>query len=106
MDSLHAIGFYVSSGVLLIGGLGVALLPGREARGAALAIVGIGLGGLYVSLSAGFAGLVALICYLACAALIAGPRYRSVEVIAGPPPLKETAVRSSPNACLSISPAR
>ena len=84
MDSLHAIGFYVSSGVLLIGGLGVALLPGREARGAALAIVGIGLGGLYVSLSAGFAGLVALICYLACAALIAGPRYRSVEVIAGP----------------------
>ncbi len=84
MDSLHAIGFYVSSGVLLIGGLGVALLPGREARGAALAIVGIGLGGLYVFLSAGFAGLVALICYLACAALIAGPRYRSVEVIAGP----------------------
>src|SRR6266576_3544192 len=29
-----------------------------------------------------------------------------VEVIAGPPPLKETATRSSPKACLSISPAR
>ena len=27
-------------------------------------------------------------------------------VIAGPPPLNDTAVRSSPNACLSISPAR
>src|SRR5207249_2104777 len=30
MDSLHAIGFYVSSGVLLLGGLGVALMRGRE----------------------------------------------------------------------------
>jgi len=84
MDSLHAIGFYVSSGVLLIGGLGVALLPGREARGAALAIVGIGLGGLYVSLDAGFAALVALACYVAGAALVAGPRYRSVEAVVAP----------------------
>src|SRR5256712_10580913 len=84
MDSLHAIGFYVSSGVLLIGGLGVALLPGRELRGAALAVVGVGLGGLYVSLAAGFAAVVALLCYLACGALVAGPRYRSVEVVGGP----------------------
>ena len=84
MDSLHAIGFYVSSGVLLIGGLGVALLPGRELRGAALAVVGVGLGGLYVSLAAGFAAVVALICYLACGALVASPRYRSVEVVVGP----------------------
>src|SRR5262249_37681466 len=29
-----------------------------------------------------------------------------VEGIAGPPPLKETATRSSPKACLSLSPAR
>src|SRR2546429_7250107 len=84
MDSLHAIGFYVSSGVLLIGGLGVALLPGRELRGATLAVVGVGLGGLYVSLAAGFAAVVALICYLACGALVAGPRYRSVEAVVGP----------------------
>src|SRR4051812_39960839 len=84
MDSLHAIGFYVSSVVLLIGGLGVALLPGRELRGAALAVVGIGLGGLYVSLAAGFAAAVALICYLGCGALVAGPRYRSVEAIVTP----------------------
>src|SRR2546421_2709235 len=84
MDSLHAIGFYVSSGVLLIGGLGVALLTGRELRGVALAVVGVGLGGLYVSLAAGFAAVVALICYLACGALVAGPRYRSVEAVVGP----------------------
>ena len=84
MDSLHAIGFYVSSGVLLIGGLGVALLPGRQPRGAALAAVGVGLGGLYVSLAAGFAAVVALICYLACGALVAGPRYRSIEAVVGP----------------------
>src|SRR5437762_3195000 len=84
MDSLHAIGFYVSSGVLLVGGLGVALLPGREVRGAALAVVGIGLAGLYVSLAAGFAALVALICYLTSAALVAGPRYRAVEMVVGP----------------------
>src|SRR2546428_5048535 len=84
MGSLRAIGFYVSSGVLLIGGLGVALLPGRELRGAALAVVGVGLGGLYVSLAAGFAAVVALICYLACGALVAGPRYRSAEVVVGP----------------------
>ena len=84
MDSLHAIGFYVSSGVLLIGGLGVALLPGRDVRGASLAVVGVALAGLYVSLSAGFAALVTLICYLTCAALVAGPRYRAVEVVVGP----------------------
>src|SRR5205823_2237980 len=54
MDSLHAIGFYVSSGVLILGGLGVALLPGRDLRGVALAVTGAGLAGAYVSLSAGF----------------------------------------------------
>ena len=83
MDSLHAIGFYVSSGVLLIGGLGVALLPGRERRGAALAVVGVGLGVLYLSLDAGFAAAVTLVCYVACGALVAGPRYRSVEAVIG-----------------------
>ena len=84
MDSLHAIGFYVSSAVLLIGGLGVALLPGRPLRGAALALSGVGLAGIYVSLSAAFAGAVALICYLACAFMVAGPQYRSVETAVSP----------------------
>src|SRR5436190_340111 len=52
--------------------------------GVALAVVGLGLAGLYVSLAAGFAAAVALICYLACGALVAGPRYRSVEAVVGP----------------------
>src|SRR5437867_13413767 len=75
MDSLHAIGFYVSSGVLLLGGLGVALLPGRDLRGIALAVSGAGLAGAYVSLSAGFAAIVALVCCLGCAAVVGGPVY-------------------------------
>jgi len=83
MDSLHAIGFYASSGVSVIGGLGVALLAGRGRRGAALAVSGIGLAGIYVSLGAGFAALVALVCYLGCAALVAGPRYRAIEATVG-----------------------
>ena len=60
MDSLHAIGFYVSSGVSVIGGLGVALLGGRTMRGLLLAICGLGLAGIYISLGAGFAAVVTL----------------------------------------------
>src|SRR5262249_9193959 len=84
MDSLHAIGFYASSGVSVIGGLGVALLAGRTLRGASLAISGVGLAGIYLFLGAGFAALVALVCYLGCATLVAGPRYRSIEATMGP----------------------
>lgn len=79
MDSLHAIGFYVSSGVSVIGGLGLALLPGRELRGISLAISGVGLAGVYVALGAGFAAVVALVCYLGCAVMVAGPRYRVMQ---------------------------
>ena len=79
MDSLHAIGFYVSSGVLLLGGVGAALLPNRGQRGGALAITGVALAGLYAVLSAGFVAAVALVCYLAAAWIIAGPRYRTME---------------------------
>ena len=81
MDSLHAIGFYVSSGVSLAGGLGVALLPRRAQRGAALGVVGLGLAGLYLSLAAGFAAAVALLCYAGAGWIIASPRYRSMENI-------------------------
>ena len=84
MDSLHAIGFYVSSGVSVIGGLGVALLGGRALRGIFLALCGVGLAGIYTSLGAGFAAIVALVCYLGCAVLLAGPRYRSIETVIGP----------------------
>ena len=83
MDSLHAIGFYVSSGVSLAGGLGVALLPRRDQRGVALGVAGIGLAGIYLALSAGFVALVALLCYAGCAALLAGPQYRSMEGVVG-----------------------
>ena len=79
MDSLHAIGFYASSGVSLAGGLGVALLPRRDWRAAALAVTGIGLAVLYLSLSAGFAAGVALVCYLGCALVLAAPAYRALE---------------------------
>jgi NADH:ubiquinone oxidoreductase subunit 6 (subunit J) len=79
MDSLHAIGFYVSAAISVGGGLLVAFVPGRGARGLAVAASGLGIAGLYASLSAGFAGLVALGCYAGCALLIAAPRYRVVD---------------------------
>ena len=84
MDSLHAIGFYVSSGVSLAGALGVALMRRRDHRGLALAVVGVGLAGLYLTLSAGFAAAVALLCYLGAAWLLAGPGYRPVMSASGP----------------------
>jgi len=81
MDSLHAIGFYVSSGVSLAGGLGVALLPSRDQRGISVGVLGLGLAGVYLSLSAGLAAIVALVCYLGCAAMFASPQYRRLETV-------------------------
>jgi NADH:ubiquinone oxidoreductase subunit 6 (subunit J) len=83
MDSLHAIGFYVSAAVSVAGGLSVAFLGSRPRRGLALAVVAIGVAGIYLSLSAGFAALVALVCYGSCALLLAGSAYRAVEPLAG-----------------------
>lgn len=83
MDSLHAIGFYASSGVSLAGGLGVALLPQRAQRGLAMGVVGLGLAGIYLALSAGFAAAVALLCYLGCAVLVGSRQYRAYETAAG-----------------------
>jgi NADH:ubiquinone oxidoreductase subunit 6 (subunit J) len=83
MDSLHAIGFYVSAAISIGGGLMVAFLPGRGARGLAVAASGLGIAGLYASLSADFAGLIALVCYAGCALLIAAPLYRVVDSPAG-----------------------
>ncbi len=57
MDSLHAIGFYVSAA--------------------------LGVAGIYASLSAGFAAIVVLVCYVGCALLVARPDYRTVELAAG-----------------------
>src|SRR6202521_4733283 len=83
MDSLHAIGFYASAALCLAGGLSVAFLAGRSNRGLALAVTAVGVAGIYLSLSAGFAAVISLICYGACAWLLAAPRYRSVEPAGG-----------------------
>jgi hypothetical protein len=79
MDSLHAIGFYVSATLSTGSALFVAFLPARETRGLAMAVTGVGLAGIAVSLSAGFAAAAILACYLAIAAILAGPQYRSFE---------------------------
>lgn len=85
MDSLHAIGLYVSSGVLLLGGLAVAVMPTREVRGLGLAAMALGLAGAYLSLSAGFAAAVALVCYAGSAVMVTvGPGYRTVEAVVTP----------------------
>ena len=83
MDSLHAIGFFVSAALAGVGGILLAFLPGHGRRGLALAVTGLGVAGIYASLSAGFAAIVALACYAACALLVARPDYRSVEQAAG-----------------------
>jgi NADH:ubiquinone oxidoreductase subunit 6 (subunit J) len=79
MDSLHAIGFYMSSGLSVAGGLAVAFLQGRGRRALALAVAGVGVAGIYTSLSAGFAGVAALVSFAGCALLLAGPSYRAIE---------------------------
>jgi NADH:ubiquinone oxidoreductase subunit 6 (subunit J) len=85
MDSLHAIGFYLSAALSVAGGLSVAFLPDRMRRGISLAVVAIGVAGIYLSLSAGLAAVVALICYGSCALILAGPAYRIVESVIGGP---------------------
>jgi NADH:ubiquinone oxidoreductase subunit 6 (subunit J) len=79
MDSLHAIGFYVSAALAGLGGALLAFLPGHLRRGAAIGATGLGLAGIYASLSAGFASIVVIACYAGCALLVARPDYRTVE---------------------------
>ncbi|HEY1421002.1 MAG TPA: NADH-quinone oxidoreductase subunit J [Candidatus Dormibacteraeota bacterium] len=81
MDSLHAIGFYVSATLSMGGALFVAFLPGREARGLAMAAAGLGLSGVALALSAGFGAAVILVCYAGVAMLLAGPQYRSLQPV-------------------------
>src|SRR5260370_15178730 len=84
MDSLHAIGFYVSAALAGVGGLGLAFARHHERRGLALGLVGLGVAGAYASLSAGFAAVIAILCYAGCAVLIATADYREGEQTAGP----------------------
>lgn len=79
MDSLHAIGFYVSAALSGFGGLFLALTQRRQRRGVALGLIALGTAGIYASLSAGFAAVVVLVCYAACALLVARPDYRTLE---------------------------
>jgi len=79
MDSLHAIGFYASATLSMGGAIFVAFLPARQTRGLAMAVTGLGLAGIAWSLSAGFAAAVVLVCYMAIAAILAGPQYRSFD---------------------------
>ena len=83
MDSLHAIGFYVSAALAGVGGLGLAFARRHERRGLALGLLGLGVAGAYASLSAGFAAVIAILCYAGCALLIARPDYRTVEQAVG-----------------------
>ena len=78
LDTLHATGFYTSAGLSVLGGLAVAFLDNRARRAAALALAGVGVSGIYLSLSAGFAAVMALVTFAAAAALLARPDYRAV----------------------------
>jgi NADH:ubiquinone oxidoreductase subunit 6 (subunit J) len=79
MDSPHAIGFYASSALALGAGLLVALLEDRARRALALAASGLGVAGVYTSLSAGFAAVLVLVSFAGCAVLVGRPDYRAFE---------------------------
>src|SRR3989442_7702366 len=85
MDSLHAIGFYVSAALAGTGGLFLAFTDSRQRRAVALGLVGLGVAGIDLALSAGFAALVVLICYAGCALLAMRPDHRFLEQAASGP---------------------
>src|SRR5258708_38266007 len=63
MDSLHAIGFYVSAALAGVGGILLAFLPGHWRRGLALAATGLGVAGIYASPSGRFPAIGLLRCH-------------------------------------------
>jgi|SRR5581483_11523747 len=79
MDSLHSVGFYASAAVAVVAALLVAVLPGRGTRALALFVAGVGIGGIDLALSAGFAAGVVVLTFAGCAALIARHDYRSFD---------------------------
>lgn len=83
MDSLHTVGFFVSSGVALAGGVLAAVLPDRGLRSLALGVAGLGVAGVEAFLSAGFVAVVTLISFAGSAALLARPDYRSFDWTGG-----------------------
>src|SRR2546426_2891058 len=85
MDSLHAIGFYVSAALAGAGGLFLAFPASGQRRAVALGLVGLGVAGIDLALSAGFTALVVLICYAGCALLAMRPDHRFLEQAASGP---------------------
>lgn len=81
MDTLHATGFYASAGLSVLGGLAVAFLAQRSRRAVALAVAGVGVFGIYLSLSAGFAAVVVLVTFATAAWLLARPDYRAAPQV-------------------------
>src|SRR2546428_14054401 len=79
MDSLHAIGFYVSAALAGYGGLFRAVTDSRQRRAVALGPVGLGVAGIDLALAAGFTALVVLICYAGCALLAMRHDHRFLE---------------------------
>jgi NADH:ubiquinone oxidoreductase subunit 6 (subunit J) len=75
LDTLHSGIFYAFAAATVAGGLLAGLTAGRL-RLLALALVAVGLSGLYADLDAGFAALVTLVALVASALLLhsAGPR--------------------------------
>ena len=71
MDTLHSVLFYALATVTVGGALATALAPARL-RALSMALVAIGLASLYTILSAGFAGVIALLAYLGVAVLVHG----------------------------------
>src|SRR5260370_10165845 len=96
MDSVHAIGFYVSAALAGVGGLGLAFARHHERRGLALGLVGLGVARAYASFSAGFAALIPLLCYAGCALLIARPHSPTVDPAVGTVSPQLAAVPAAP----------
>src|SRR2546428_12541723 len=96
MDSLHAIGFYVSAALAGAGGLFLAFTDSRQRRAVALGLVGLGVAGIDLALSAGFTALVVLICYAGCALLAMRPDHRFLEQAASGPWRQAGAVGAAP----------
>src|SRR5260370_11547776 len=96
MDSLHAIGFYVSAALAGVGGLGLAFARHHERRGLALGLVGLGVAGAYASLSAGFSAVLTIPPFARRALLSSGGAFPNGEATGRGPWRTPLALASGP----------
>jgi len=82
LDTLHSVLFYAFAALTVGGGLVTALLGGR-ARALGIALVAVGLAGLYADLDAGYAAVVTLVALGASALALLGIRPTAVAEPAG-----------------------